>query len=79
MVTFSVDKDAFLIRQNGRVDLGPASGALTVLCLVSGALLSVFGSGAKTLKTEETTISIRGTSTYLERQAQQTYLCCCYG
>ena len=79
MVTFNVDKDAFLLRDNGRVDRGGASGALTVLRLVSGALLSVSGSRAKTLETKETTIGIRGIGTYLERQAQPIYFCCCYG
>ena len=49
------------------------------LRILSGAVLGVYGSGRKNIKTPMATAGIRGTGTYLEVDDKQTYLCTCYG
>jgi hypothetical protein len=77
-----VEKDAFLVRANSRVEFGAAAaqGAVTVLRLVTGALLSVFESGRRReINTATATIGIRGTGIYVEIEDRRTYACTCYG
>lgn len=76
-----VEKDAFLVRANSRVEFGSAAaGAVTALRLVTGALLSVFESGRRReINTATATIGIRGTGIYIETEAMRTYACTCYG
>jgi FecR protein len=76
-----VEKDAFLVRANSRVEFGSAAaGAVTALRLVTGALLSVFESGRRReIRTTTATIGIRGTGIYIEAEAMRTYACTCYG
>lgn len=77
-----VEKDAFLVRADSRVEFGSAAaqGAVTVLRLVTGALLSVFESGRRReIRTGTATIGIRGTGIYVEAEARRTYACTCYG
>lgn len=76
-----VEKDAFLVRADSRLEFGPAvQGAVTVLRLVTGALLSVFESGRRReIRTGTATIGIRGTGIYVEAEARRTYACTCYG
>lgn len=77
-----LEKDAFLVRAGSRVEFGSATaqGAVTVLRLVTGALLSVFESGRRReIRTGTATIGIRGTGIYVEAEAQRTYACTCYG
>lgn len=77
-----LEKDAFLVRGNSRVEFGAsaAQGAVTVLRLVTGALLSVFESGRRReIRTGTATIGIRGTGIYVESEARRTYACTCYG
>ena len=84
-VIFAVGKDAFILRDNGKLVIkgGKESGIITVLRLVSGKLLSVFG--RRTIKqklrlaTTVVTIGIRGTGVYVESEADRTYVCTCYG
>ncbi|MEO5344960.1 MAG: hypothetical protein H7834_01115 [Magnetococcus sp. YQC-9] len=47
--------------------------------LYSGRVLSVFGSGGRTLKIPTATLGIRGTGIYLEVAEEQDYVCLCYG
>jgi len=48
--------------------------------LVTGKLLSVFGSGReRRLVTATASIGIRGTGAYLEAEPARTYFCLCYG
>lgn len=54
-------------------------GVVDILRLLGGAVLSVFGSGKKKIKTPTAIIGIRGTGTYLEVVDRETYLCTCYG
>ena len=81
-VVFVAGKDAFLIRENSRVEAQGVLGALVLsgLRLVTGAVLSVFSPGErKTLRTATATIGIRGTAVYLEAEETRTYVCTCYG
>ena len=81
-VVFVVNKDAFLVRANSRVEVEGAAGSavLTGLRIVTGALLSVFASGErKTLRASTATIGIRGTGVYVESYADKAYVCTCYG
>ncbi len=77
-IVFVVNRDAFLLRANSRVEVG--GGAADVLRIVTGALLSVYQPGqAKTLRAQTATIGIRGTAVYVESAADKTYVCTCYG
>jgi hypothetical protein len=77
-VVFVINRDAFLLRANSRLEVGSA--AADVFRIVTGALLSVFQPGErKTLRTATATIGIRGTGIYVEGAADRTYACTCYG
>ncbi len=77
-IVFVVNRDAFLMRANSRLEVG--SGAADVFRIVTGALLSVYQPGQpKTLRTQTATIGIRGTAVYVESAADRTYVCTCYG
>ena len=77
-IVFVIDRDAFLLRANSRLEVG--SGAAEVFRLVTGALLSVYQPGRpKTLHAQTATIGIRGTAVYVESAADKTYVCTCYG
>ncbi|MBY0270577.1 MAG: hypothetical protein K2X06_11950 [Burkholderiales bacterium] len=81
-LVFVTERDAFLVRANSRIEFGSAAarGAATVLRVLTGALLSVFESGARReIHTTTATIGIRGTGIYIEIEAQRTYACTCYG
>lgn len=81
-IVFVVNKDAFLLRANSRVELQGTGGSvvLTGLRLVTGALLSVFPSGQrKTIHSSTATIGIRGTGIYVESSQDKSYVCTCYG
>ncbi len=76
---FVVGADAFILRDSSRMEL-KGSGFLTnQLRLLTGALLSVFGKGARSVSGPTSTIGIRGTGLYLEAQPDLTYVCTCYG
>lgn len=75
---YVIGNDAFLQRENSRVSFG-AELAKDFFRIFSGKLLSVFGSGAKTLTTPTATIGIRGTGCYIEAEDKQVYFCLCYG
>lgn len=76
---FIVGRDAFLIRAESRVETGGSALFIGVLRVVSGRILSVFGSGAKRIETGTALIGIRGTGIYVEAEPQRTYVCTCYG
>ena len=77
-VVFVIQRDAFLLRANSRLEVGSA--AADLFRVVTGALLSVFQPGVrKTLRTSTATIGIRGTGIYVESAADRTYACTCYG
>jgi hypothetical protein len=76
---FVVGFDAFLLRENSRLELSGASGIVNTLRLVTGALLSVFGAGAKRVVTTTSATGIRGTGLYVESEPERSYVCTCYG
>jgi len=78
--TFVVGEDAFLLRENSRVELTGSGLVVDALRLVTGKLLSVFGRGRRRrLVTATATIGIRGTGAYIEAESERTYFCLCYG
>lgn len=81
-IVFVVNKDAFLMRANSRVELEGSAGSVVLigLRLVTGALLSVFPSRQRrTIRSSTATIGIRGTGIYVESEPEKTYVCTCYG
>lgn len=81
-LVFVVERDAFLLRADSRLQFGAkaADGAAAVLRILTGALLSVFESGKRRqIRTATATIGIRGTGIYVETETRRTYACTCYG
>ena len=77
-IVFVINRDAFLLRANSRLEVGGA--AAEVFRIVTGALLSVYQPGApKTLQAHTATIGIRGTALYVDSGVDRTYVCTCYG
>jgi len=77
-IVFVVNRDAFLLRGDSRLEVGGA--AADVFRIVTGALLSVYQPGTrKTLHAQTATIGIRGTGLYVESAVDKTYVCTCYG
>lgn len=80
-VIFVVGQDAFILREASTLQLEPAPAEFVVetLRLVTGKLLSVFGKTRHAVYTPTATIGIRGTGLYVEADAEQSYVCTCYG
>jgi hypothetical protein len=77
---FVVGADAFILRENSRVEIGGTGAVVNLARLATGALLSVFGRGTpKRVITPTSTIGIRGTGLYVEARADLSYVCNCYG
>lgn len=78
---YVIGQDAFLQRENSRVRFSAGFGTATasVMRVLTGKILSVFGKGEKTIETPSATIGIRGTGCYIEAEAQRVYFCLCYG
>jgi hypothetical protein len=75
-----VGADAFILREESRVEISGASGVIGIARLATGALLSVFGRGTpKRVITPTSTIGIRGTGLYVEARPDRSYVCNCYG
>jgi hypothetical protein len=81
-LVFVANKDAFLVRENTRIELGGSAGAiiLTGFRVITGAVLSVFERGRpKRVVTSTATVGIRGTGLYVESEPTRSYVCTCYG
>jgi len=78
-VTFVLGQDAFLLRQMSALRIEGGGIAASGFRIVTGALLSVFGRGARTIRTATLTAGIRGTGIYVETSSLFTYFCTCYG
>jgi hypothetical protein len=76
---FVVGKDAFVLRENSRLDLRGENAVVDGLRLFSGALLSVFGGGTHEVRTPMVMIGTRGTGLYVEAREDRCYVCACYG
>jgi hypothetical protein len=73
-LVFVAERDAYLVRESSRLSFGT-----DVLRIATGAVLSVFGRGARRIETPTATIGIRGTGVYVESEPERTYVCTCYG
>lgn len=80
---FIMGKDAFLIRDNSRVEFSEmkeiSTGISRAQIHVAGKLLSVFGKSEKTIKTNTAVVGVKGTGIYVESEPDRTYVCLCYG
>ncbi|OYU45420.1 MAG: iron dicitrate transport regulator FecR [Burkholderiales bacterium PBB4] len=85
MLIFVVGNSAFHVRQNSilTVERGATLSAVSLLRLLSGAVVSVWGRGAqRQITTPTLTAGIRGTGVYtevFEQQGGRSYFCNCYG
>ncbi len=84
-LVFVVGNAGFQMRQNSRMKLerGNTLSAVSLLRLLSGAVVSVWGKGNnRTITTPTITAGIRGTGVYAEvyeKQDGRSYMCNCYG
>jgi hypothetical protein len=84
-IVFVMGNSAFGARENTHmtVERGPTLGAVSVLRMLTGAVISVWSRGnARQIFTPTLTAGIRGTGVYTEifpEQASRTYFCNCYG
>lgn len=76
---FAIGRDAFLLRQSGRLETQGEGVTARVLRLVTGKLLSVFGRETHRVETQVASIGIRGTGLYVESDPELSYVCTCYG
>lgn len=82
---FVVGSSAFHVRQNSRitVERGATLNAVSVLRMITGAVVSVWGKGtSRQIITPTLTAGIRGTGVYTEifaNQNDRSYFCNCYG
>jgi hypothetical protein len=88
LAVFVVGSDAYLLRENSRVELlGEGKGEaksgsskdVSLVKVAAGKLLTVFGKGKKRLETVTASAGVRGTGLYVEADPEVTYLCLCYG
>jgi hypothetical protein len=77
-VVYVMGKNAYLMREDSSVNFA-LDGLVSVLRVVSGKVLGVFGPGQKRISIPTATIGIRGTACYIEISEAQTYFCLCYG
>lgn len=77
-VVYVMANNAYLMRNNSQVSF-LMDGAVGVMRVLTGKVLSVFGPGAKRIETATATVGIRGTACYIETQDTQVYFCLCYG
>ena len=80
-ISFSIDGDAFLLKERTSLRVGDQDSLLiNSLRLLTGKLLSVFKKGRKReIVTTNATIGIRGTACFLNVMSKDTYYCNCYG
>lgn len=77
-VVYVMANNAYLMRDHSQVSF-LMDGAVSVMRIVTGKVLSVFGPGTKRIDTATATVGIRGTACYIEAQDTQVYFCLCYG
>jgi hypothetical protein len=84
-LVFVIGNASFHVRQNSRmtVERGNSLNAVSLLRLLTGAVVSVWGKGSdRRIVTPTLTAGIRGTGVYTEIFAEQdnrSYFCNCYG
>ncbi|MDZ7893204.1 MAG: FecR domain-containing protein [Rhodoferax sp.] len=75
---FVMGDNAYLLREKSSLQFAQDE-VVSVLRLISGKALAVFGPGPKRIETRAATVGIRGTACYMEAQEIQLYFCLCYG
>lgn len=84
-LVFVIGNAAFQVRQNSRmvVERGATLNAVSVMRMLTGAVVSVWGKGFnRQIVTPTLTAGIRGTGVYTEvfpQQSYRSYFCNCYG
>ncbi|MBI5276171.1 MAG: iron dicitrate transport regulator FecR [Burkholderiales bacterium] len=84
-LVFVMGNSSFLVRPNSRitVERGATLSAVSVLRMLTGAVVSVWGRGnTRQIQTPTLTAGIRGTGVYTEiypERNNRTYFCNCYG
>ena len=84
-LVFVIGNSAFQVRQNTMMSVqrGQSLFSVSVLRLITGAVVSVWGKGqSRQILTNTLTAGIRGTGVYTEvfpKQNGRSYLCNCYG
>lgn len=80
-VSFSINGDAFLLKERTTVVVGDKDSlVINTLRLFTGKLLGVFEKGRKRkIVTTNATIGIRGTACFLNVMPTDVYYCNCYG
>jgi FecR protein len=84
-LVFVVGNSAFQVRENSRitVERGTTLNTVSVLRMLTGAVVSVWGrGGSRQITTPTITAGIRGTGVYTEvfpQQGYRSYFCNCYG
>jgi len=82
---FVMNRSVYLLRENTSITLSierdesAKENMVSILKLINGKLLSVFGKGKRRLMTNTAVIGVRGTAVYLESDPKKTYVCTCYG
>jgi hypothetical protein len=85
MAIFIIDKSVYLVRGDSRVDLaGPDAEGYkkdikTIIRMMKGKMLTVFGRGRRRIHTPTAVIGVRGTGVYVESEQDSVYVCTCYG
>lgn len=75
---YVVGSNAFLQRESSVVHFGTDALA-EFMRVVTGRVLSVFGSGRKSIQVPNATLGIRGTACHIGVESERTYFCLCYG
>lgn len=84
-LVFVMGNAAFQVRENSRISVerGATLHAVSVLRMLTGAVVSVWGRGStRQIQTPTLTAGIRGTGVYTEvfpQQNHRSYFCNCYG
>ena len=80
-IAFTVDNDAFLLKERTSLQVGESGdGVVSLLQLLTGKLLSVFETGRdRRIITPTSTIGIRGTACFMNVVPDSIYYCNCYG
>ena len=85
MVIFIIDKSVYLVRGGSRVDLadpdaeGYKKDIKTIIRMMKGRMLTVFGRARRRIHTPTAVIGVRGTGIYVESEPDNVYVCTCYG
>ena len=78
-VVFTVQHDAFILRNNSELTLSGNDLLVSGLRLLTGKMLAVFGKSKHQISTTTAVLGIRGTGVYVEASPELTYFCTCYG